>query len=354
MATGNIGTGNTLTLATFTAMKRLALLPLLALAAAPCFAQDPATNAPAADDTFVSRAYVLPYDSGCWTPKEIQEKENSSEGWRQFLSELGVEWPEGSSIRRSLHLGSWIVRNTEENHLRIREILRPLDGGPALQVRVQTHFCAFTPAAFEALELSETVGTMLSPDAWKALRKRIVATEGAEVLGCPAMLLQTGAQGTAKTDVEYIFPTEFDVEMLESAATAADTNAPAQFVAAAVEPQNFQTREVGQVLDVTPRVSSDGTCISLDLAPFLVLPPTWRNYGSPVLDGAADPVKPELEQPFFPVAYVATSVDIRSGYTVALGGGALDEPVAGRRFHVFFVTASLVEMEPPIVSEPDL
>ena len=322
------------------------LLPLLALAAAPARGAD--------EPALVARAYVLPYASGCFVSAETVKKENSESGWKDFFSQCGVEWPEGSYVRRSRNFDCWIVRNTEENHLRIREILRPLDGGPALQVRVQTHFCAFTPAAFEALELSETVGTMLAPDAWKALRRRIVATEGAEVLGCPAMLLQTGAQGTVTTDVEYIFPTEFDVTMLESAATAADTNAPAQFVAAAVEPQNFQTREVGQRFQVTPRVSPSGSCISLDLTPSLVLPPTWRNYGSPVLDGAADPVKPELEQPFFPVAYVATSVDIRSGYTVALGGGALDEPVAGRRFHVFFVTASLVEMEPPIVSEPDL
>ena len=328
-------------------MKRLALLPLLALAASPCFAQDPAANAPAADDTFVSRAYVLPYDSGCWTPKEIQEKENSSEGWQQFLSELGVEWPEGSSIRRSLHLGSWIVRNTRENHARIREVLRPIYD-PALQIRVQLHFCAFTPEAFEALDLSETVGTMLDPAAWKALRKRIVATEGAEVRGCPAVLLQTGVQATVKTDIEYIFPTEFDISMLESAATASDTNAPAQFVAAAVEPQNFQCREVGQIFDVTPRIRPDGR-ISLDLTPSIVLPPVWRNYGSPVLGGAADPTEPKMEQPFFPVSALATALDLKSGDTVALGGGALDEPGRGSRFHVFFVTASLVEMDPDLV-----
>ena len=295
-------------------MNRLFLiLPLLALAAAPARGAD--------EPALVARAYVLPYASGCFVSAETVKKENSESGWKDFFSQCGVEWPEGSYVRRSRNFDCWIVRNTEENHLRIREILRPLDGGPALQVRVQTHFCAFTPAAFEALELSETVGTMLA---------------------------------RVKADVECIFPTEYDVTMFESAATASDTNAPAQFVAAAVEPQNFQTREVGQRFQVTPRVSSSGSCISLDLTPSLVLPPTWRNYGSPVLDGAADPVKPELEQPFFPVAYVATSVDIRSGYTVALGGGVLDEPVAGRRFHVFFVTASLVEMEPPIVSEPDL
>ena len=334
-------------------MKRLTLLlPLLALAAMPVArAEAPATNAPAADDTFVSRVYALSYDSGCWMPKEISEKENSGEGWQQFLSSLGVEWPEGSSVRRSQHFGCWIIRNTRANHDRIREVLRPIYC-PGIQIRVQLHFCAFTPEAFESLDLSETVGTMLDPAAWKALRKRIVATEGAEVRGCPAILLRTGVQATVKTDIEYIFPTEFDVEMLESAATASNTNAPTQFVAVAIVPQDFQCREVGQMLQVTPHLSTDCSRISLELAPILVLPPVWRNYDLPVWGGSVAPTEPKMEQPFFPVSSLATSLDLRPGDTAALGGGALDEPDRGRRFHVFFVTASIVEFKPEDLPEP--
>ena len=333
-------------------MKRtFLLLPLLVLAAATCFAQDPATNAPAADDEFVSRPYGLSYGSGCWTPEATRKKENSSEGWQQFLSSLGVEWPEGSSVRPSSYFGCWIIRNTRANHARIREVLRPIYD-PGRQIRVQLHFCAFTPEAFEALDLSETVGTMLDPAAWKALRERILATEGAEVRGCPAVLLRTGVQATVKTDIEYLFPTEFCVEMLESAATASDTNAPAQFVAAAIEPQDFQCREVGQIFQVTPSLSTDCSRISLDLTPALVLPPVWRNYGSPVLGGSADPTEPKMEQPFFPVSVLATSLDLRPGDTAALGGSALDEPGRGSRFHVFFVTASIVEIEPDDLPEP--
>ena len=70
LATGNIGIGNTSTLATFhaprlaafsidpapPAMKRLALLlPLLALATAPARAEDPATRSPVAGKDFLAR-----------------------------------------------------------------------------------------------------------------------------------------------------------------------------------------------------------------------------------------------------------------------------------------------------------
>ena len=343
MATGNIGTGNTLTLATFTTMKRLALLPLLALAAAPCFAQDPATNAPA----LVTKLYpVRPSGAGCTLAEPVDPTE---ETWKAFFAGFDVEWPEGSSFREFPQIGRWAVRNTEENHARIAAILRGCDLVP-FQVRTQFRFYSVAPAAFEALDLPDLLGTTLGPDSWKALCRRLAENPGAELVGCPTVLAQTGSMATVKADVEYIFPTEYDVTMLESAATASDTNAPAQFVAAAVEPQLFQTREVGQIVQVTPRVSSDGSRISLDLTPSLVLPPVWRNFGSPVLDGAADPTEPRMDQPFFPVFCVATSIDLMPGDTVAFGGGTLDEPGRGRRFHVLFVTASFVEMEPDIVS----
>lgn len=320
-------------------MKRLFLLPLLVLAAA---------SVHGADGAFVARAYRLPYEAGCFNG---WPKENSGEGWREFLSELGVEWPEGSSIRHSLHFDSWVVRNTEENHARIRDAIRPLSCPPP-QVRVQVHFCAFTPEAFEALDLSETVGTSLDPAAWKALRKRILATGGAEVLGCPAVVARNGAEFSVKADEEYCYPTDFDVELLDSPETPSCTNAQPRHVAAVVVPTAFERREVGQIVHLIPMVSPDLSRISLDLTPWLVFPPAWRDYGSPVLGGAADPVAPKMEVPFFPVVYVSDSLDLRPGDTAALGGAALDRPGSGRRFFVFFVTASLAEAELPVLPDP--
>ena len=46
---------------------------------------------------------------------------------------------------------------------------------------------------------------------------------------------------------------------------------------------------------------------------------------STVLAGAADPAEPRMEQPFFPVRSLATSVDIYNGSTVVMGGMITEE-----------------------------
>ena len=315
-------------------MKRLLLLPLLAVAAA------------ADDAALVTKYYpCAPQIVDCGNVVKTSSVSSSGDlwdDWKTFYGSFGVEWPEGASIQYIPYLRNLVVRNTEENHARFLKAFESLSRPPVL-FRTQIHYCAFTPEAFEALDLSETVGTTLGPAEWKALRKRIAATEGAEILGCPAIVAAQDSQGTVKAVEEFIYPTEFAVKAVDP---AAGTNAPAR-CAAAVEPQSFQTREVGQIFQVTPRGTPELGRISLDIMPALVLRPTWRNYGPPVSGGAAGGTEAKLEQPIFPAVAVVTSLDLRPGDTVALGGEALDEPGAGRRFHVFFVTASIVDIPAP-------
>ena len=157
-----------------------------------------------------------------------------------------------------------------------------------------------------------------------------------------------------------------------------NNNDSSTYTGAVVEPQNFQTREVGVILQVTPRVSSDGSRISLDMTPSVVSIPTWKNYGStyPVYGDQnlitgqrqVEYVQLNMEQPFFPVRSLATSVDIYNGSTVVMGGMITEEryseedkipilgdiPILGRLFRyqydqsekknlLIFVSARLVD-----------
>ena len=104
-----------------------------------------------------------------------------------------------------------------------------------------------------------------------------------------------------------------------------------------------QTREVGNILDVTPSLTPDGTRIVLDIVPTVVFPPEWRDYpAAPLAPGGAATALPE---PFFPVFSLALSLDVKRGNTVALGGALLAEPGKGERFQLFFVNADVVDLD---------
>ena len=119
---------------------------------------------------------------------------------------------------------------------------------------------------------------------------------------------------------EYIYPTEYDVEMLESS----DDNDNTTYSGAVVEPGSFQMREVGVQLTVLPQVTEDGQLIDLTLAPQVFSEPTWKNYGStyPMMmpDGNYAEAQLNMEQPFFPVRSITTSIQIFNGATVVMGG----------------------------------
>ena len=78
-------------------------------------------------------------------------------------------------------------------------------------------------------------------------------------------------------------------------------------------------------------------------------PPEWKDYAAPPPDagaaGAAAPFIGKMEQPFFPVFSVATSLDLKSGSTAVLGGTLLDVPGKGPRHQLFFLTAETVDLE---------
>ncbi len=318
---------------------------LVALAAS----ADPATNAPAA--ALVMRHHgVLPliiecalqsskepllvpfsnHDCGEWGFHTDTEPFDFDEWIKSYAGGRGVAWPEGSSAHYVPAFGRIEVLNTEENQARFAEVVRPFG---AYQIRVRTRHASVAPAAFEELGLDEVVGGIFPPDEWAALRKRLSAHPGVEMRACQSVLARPGSQATVKGVVECIYPTELAVEAVD-----AGTNA-----VAAILPCEFQTREVGNILDVTPSLTPDGTRIVLDIVPTVVFPPEWRDYpAAPLAPGGAATALPE---PFFPVFSLALSLDVKRGNTVALGGALLAEPGKGERFQLFFVNADVVDLD---------
>ncbi|MGI5870291.1 MAG: hypothetical protein ACOX9C_12725, partial [Kiritimatiellia bacterium] len=356
--------------------------------------------------------------------------------WKKFFGELGVDWPQGSTCQHMPQIGKLVVLNTSQNLARLESVLAVLNVTPK-QIEIEVRFVEVMQSDLDSLGLEWILN-----DDWEiaemkadaglppASRRRFSMQKGSvnsgfnylnnnarqevndgapvmdnvatftsiltnpeltlvlhmlsnrqntDLLSAPKVVSQAGTPATIKVVREFIYPTEYDVEMLESTSGDSDVTT---YSGAVVEPQNFQMREVGVILEVTPDVTPDGSMINLALAPAVVSEPTWRNYGStyPVATPVGfDPlnlvsyytteyVQLPMEQPFFPVRSVATSVQIYNGATVVMGGMITEErytnedkipflgdiPVLGRLFRykyeqsekrnlLLFVTARLVD-----------
>ena len=74
-------------------------------------------------------------------PKKASDEEGEGEGrdWKAFFEEMGVKWPEGSSIKHIKALGKLYVRNTRENLAEFEKVLDELGGQPQL-IEIETRF----------------------------------------------------------------------------------------------------------------------------------------------------------------------------------------------------------------------
>ena len=247
-----------------------------------------------------------------------------------------------------------------------------------------------------------------------------------DLLSAPKVLTRPGEEAVIKVVTEYIYPTDYDVQLQSSSSSSGSNSSGGQSaILAVVEPQSFVTREVGVILDVTPTLTDDGNLIDLKLNTQVVDEPTWKNYGMRIpftgnssmqsFEGIGDiftglsealatigaeltaPVKAmfteqlmdsataamsnltgkdnityydaPMEQPFFHVRSVDSSVSIYPGATIVMGGlitearKAMDDkvpflgdlPLIGRLFRshaeqttkrnlLIFVTTRLVDV----------
>ena len=103
-----------------------------------------------------------------------------------------------------------------------------------------------------------------------------------DLLSAPKVLTGPGKEATMKVVTEYIYPTEYDVQLTASGGGSSGSSSSgggSSEILAVVEPENFTMREVGVILQVTPELSQGGQLINLHLHPQVVSDPTWKNYG---------------------------------------------------------------------------
>jgi len=159
--------------------------------------------------------------------------------------------------------------------------------------------------------------------------------KGVDLMSAPRVTAKNAEQARIQIIREFIYPTQFDPPTLpQSAGTAITPITP-------TTPSEFETKNLGVELFVTPNVGADLTTISMELTPSVTEFDGFINYGSPIDIVAASAIGIALgntiayaigpsatlrasdntiNQPVFSVRKITTNVTIYDGQTVAMGG----------------------------------
>jgi len=200
--------------------------------------------------------------------------------------------------------------------------------------------------------------TILTPEEKERLLAAIAKTPGARVIASLAVLTINGQQTQSEDVEELTFPTEYDTETINIGGSFGGQTNLISGEVFMVTPGNWEKRDVGIILNVTPTVSADGKMISLVLMPEVTDLVRWVNYGNEFYP---------INQPIFETRNVTTSVYVNDGETIVLGGLITDKtttyqdkvpllgsiPFIGRLFRttaetsskanlIIFVTARLI------------
>ena len=146
-----------------------------------------------------------------------------------------------------------------------------------------------------------------------------------DLLSAPKVLTGPGKEATMKVVTEYIYPTEYEVQLTASGGSSSSSSGGggSSEILAVVEPENFTMREVGVILQVTPELSQGGQLINLHLQPRVVSEPTWKNYGMRIPKSSNSQT-----DPFSQVSAIMTAL---VNNILTLGGTLTSEEIAEYR-----------------------
>ena len=100
-----------------------------------------------------------------------------------------------------------------------------------------------------------------------------------DLLSAPKILTKPGEEAVIKVVTEFIYPTDYDVQLQSSHSSGSSSSSSQSAILAVVEPQSFTMREVGVILTCTPALTDDGNLVDLTLSAQVVDEPIWKNYG---------------------------------------------------------------------------
>ena len=289
------------------------------------------------DSTMEVRFYRIPEPFVDWKGREsetfgtkksevIARETDTDREWKEHIAR-GCEatWPVGSSCFYLKPLGKLRIRNTPENLSLIDKFMDEFYHEPA-RLEVQVRFVRVAQKTLDELggELLSGKGNgcrydLADFDAVPAgeLERRL--TSRRDLLGneAPRILALSGYEVACASVTECRYPQDFDVAMGEMVGGRSnETIRIKQTGFATAEPQNFEMREVGTKLQVTPTLSDDGHAVSIRLNTQVVASPEWMEFGTELPSPNGGTYALPMKQPFFPVRSVDVTLNAVLGETL--------------------------------------
>jgi len=234
---------------------------------------------------------------------------------KMSLIECGLTFPEGSFVRHNTRIERLFMKNTEANHKLLAYLLRVWNL-TAVQVAIDFAFVSFERSELDRLGRQRPSSVPSTEDV-----RRLQAEGKGTVESATTVVTRSGQNATVKGVKEIIYGTT----ILQ----------PEEGQSASAQPlfDEFETREVGAIINVTPTLGCDGETIDLVLQPELTDAPEWK-----------DPHHREelLRLPWFFSRNVQTSVVVRKNKTLVMGGMPTKD---GKRATYVFVTARLLDWD---------
>lgn len=316
--------------------------------------------------------------------KQVEIEAKFLEVQEGALEELGFDWvlgdegtapstgrPYDLSLRSLAAAASPTVNAS--NIIISREVIGD-DGRPIIDTTTE----ALRPPSFPGTNIlgeganviTNILGSIDGLDYNVAIRA-LSQKSGSDLLSAPKVTVLSGNQAEINVSQEFRYPTRYsDTESDVGTSSGTVGGGSAGVTITPGTPQDFETRNVGVELSVTPIVEEDDYSITLEMNPRVTEFEGFVEYGGPsiAISGGTTVKTPSgFYQPIFSVREVLTKVTIWDGATVVMGGLTREDvitvndkvpflgdiPLVGRLFRsegesstkrnlLIFVTANLV------------
>ncbi|MDR1906977.1 MAG: hypothetical protein LBQ03_02055 [Puniceicoccales bacterium] len=263
-------------------------------------------------------------------------------GWNSAFKHLGTG-TDAAAHPRSLSIGTTSAGNDKSNINNLRSIhdaftIRNEAGGKGTIAFTTTsgtestiEIPSSTPNApgglnlgVSATSLANLTGVISDKIGLNLTIRALEQQSGSDLMSAPKLTVLSGKTAKIIVAQEFIYPKTYGE--ISSDVGTGDANSAGVTITAGT-PSDFETRNVGVEMNVTPTVE-ENNCISLQLAPKVTEFEGFVEYGgrSIAISGStrAD-LPPGFYQPIFSTREIQTEVTIYDGATVVMGGLTREE-----------------------------